>query len=699
MPSPHRSGPLGEITCVQGESFVISGPDGDVLPAGDHGFYVRDVRMLDRLEVLIDGVAPRPLAGRALDASRAVFHAWVPVEDAPTVDPTFLVTRHRVLAGSLHEEIVLENRGSEPQVFTLSVRCGTDLAYIFDVKHGRHQPATAPSSVDGRLVFRRTGGVERIVLDGGPGAEVHGDELRWDLRLPPGTATRCCIDAEATDVYATSRPLERCSAFSAPYGRQPDPPPQVGVVCSDQRMARLLRRSLEDLRSLQVSDPLEPSDRFTAAGSPWYLTLFGRDALWSAFMALPVGLEVAGGTLRTLARRQGLRDDQETEEEPGKILHEIRRGALAHRGDLPPNYYGTVDATPLFVTMLHEAWRWGLPTQEVASLLPAAESALGWLRDHGDPSGSGFVHYHRRGSRGLDNQGWKDSDDGVRFADGRLPQPPIALAEVQGYAHDAARRGAELLDAFGRPGADEWRTYATRLRAAFAARFWVEDSLGPYPAMALDGDGAPVDAPASNMGHLLSSGLLEQWQEDVVARRLGHPSLASGWGLRTMASTSVGYNPLAYHCGSVWPHDTAIAAWGCALAGQRDVAHGFVRGLVAVAPFFQSRLPELFSGEPRHPLGFPIPYPMACRPQAWAAAAALMLVRACLRPSPAIPDGHLRLAPLWPPFFDHLELADLPLGEGRMDVRVDARLGVDVEIRGSDVEVRVDTEAGRVAPY
>jgi glycogen debranching enzyme len=690
MPDSAHLGPLDEVICVKGDAFVVSGPDGEVRPGGDQGVYVRDTRFLDRLELRIDGAAPRHLAGRGIGGSRAVFHAFVPRTADRGVDPTLLVTRRRVVDGSLHEEVAIDNRTGKDRTVWVELRCGSDFAYIFDVKHARQLPAVPPDEADGELSFARvddrTREADRVVVRPSAGGEVVRDHVRWQVEVPAGATARVCVDVEVTDVYGTVGPRRGCEAFD---DLSPDDELATGpdLRCSDERVTRLVRRGLQDLTSLQVPDPQAPSDRFCAAGSPWYLTLFGRDALWAAFMALPYDLELAGGTLRTLARRQGTRDDPATEESPGKILHEIRRGSLVHRGDLPPNYYGTIDATPLFVVLLHEAWRWGLPSDQVEALLPNLEAALGWLERDGDPDDDGFLEYVKRGERGLDNQGWKDSHDGIQFADGRLATAPIALVEVQGYAYDAARRGAELLDRFGRPGGDRWRAWAADLKVRFVDRYLLDDELGPYLAVALDGTGQPVDAPASNMGHVLGSGLLDEEDARAVARRLADPTLASGWGLRTMATTAAGFNPLSYHLGSVWPHDTAISAWGCAEVGERDAAVTLLRGLVAAAPYFRYRLPELFAGLPREPGGFPVPYPAACRPQAWSAAAALLLVRACLRPRPAVPDGRLGLAPLWPPPFARLELRDLPLAGGTLDLVVDAATGVDHELRGTDLEV------------
>lgn len=689
------TGPLGEVICVRGESFVVSGPDGDLRRGGDHGVYVRDTRFLDRLEVLVDGQPPRPLAATDTGASSATFHAHVPVPGAGA-DPTLVLERRRLVDGGLHEELHLHNHGRQAVEVEVGLRLGSDLAYIFDVRHDRTLDPVPPRRHADGLAFQHDDGVDRVTatLEPPPERVVH-DTLFVTCALPAGGHTRLCLEVAATDVYGTVRPPRRCAAPTtpAPATRRPRSA-SWQVRCSDHRFPALIERSVEDLHALRMVDPDAVQDAFCAAGSPWYLTLFGRDSLWTARMALPFDLGLARGTLRTLARRQGTEHDLGTEEAPGKILHEIRRGSLTHRGDLPPNYYGTIDATPLFVLLAHEAWRWGLSEDDLRALLPHVEAALAWLREDGDPDGDGFLEYHKLQARGLDNQGWKDSHDGVQFADGVLARPPIALAEVQAYAHDAARRGAELLRHFDRPGADGWDRWADDLARRFRAAFWLEDHRGRYPAIALDGDKRPVDGPASNMGHLLDGGLLDDAEAAAIAAQLGHARLASGWGLRTMASDATGFNPLGYHTGSVWPHDTAIAVWGLAVRHQTAVASHLLRGLVEAAPGLTSRLPELFGGFARDEAPSPVPYPASCRPQAWAAAGALLLLRACLGVHADLPNGRVRLDPLWPPPFRSLTLTGLPLGAGHLDVRVDRDRGIDAELTDRALELDL-TVVGR----
>lgn len=682
------TGPLGEVTCVSGESFVVSATSGDVVPGGDHGFYVRDTRFLSGIVLQVDGEPVHTLHGGAIGPGTATFHGFVRPARSRAIDPIVLVTRRRVVDGGLHEDVVVANHGRETIRLDVAFHLQTDFAYIFDVRHGRQhgpaEPGRGPT-----LTFRRAGSAHRIEVAGAPSAHRVGSSLRWDLELAPHTSRRLCLDVVAEDEYGPVTPGSRCESFTSSVVESSPVTPGPQVHCSDARMRRLQLRSVEDLVALTVRDPLAPHDRFTAAGSPWFLTLFGRDSLWAAFMAITTDPALAGETMRTLARRQGLRHDPATEEEPGKILHEVRRGSLTHLGDLPPNYYGSIDATPLFVILLSEAWRWGAPRDEVEALLPHAEEALRWIRDHGVPDGDGFLAYERAGERGLVNQGWKDSDDGIQFADGRIARAPVALAEVQAYAHAAALRGAELLEEFGHDGGAAWREWAAGLRQRFRDHFWVEDALGRYPAIALDADGQPVDAPASNMGHLLLSDLLDEDEQGLVAARMSDPSLSSGWGLRTMATTASAYNPLGYHTGSVWPHDTAIATWGLARSGHHDAAISLLQGLLAVAPHFDYRLPELFAGLAATPGGYPVPYPVACRPQAWAAGAGPLLLRACLGLDAHVPRGRLVLRPLWPPPFASLEVVGLPVGGGRLHVRVDAH-GVQADVEGIDLSVEVD---------
>jgi glycogen debranching enzyme len=477
--------------------------------------------------------------------------------------------------------------------------------------------------------------------------------LRWPLTVPAGGEASRSWSLSVHDTGAVVAPAK--ARLARPHA----------VHADDPRLAALLDRALADLDALLLAEPGHPRDIFAGAGAPWYLTLFGRDALWTATLLLPFDVALAGGTLRTLARAQGRTTDPGTGEEPGKILHERRRSTTPWEDRLPPLYYGTIDATALWICLLRDAWRWGLPTAEVRALLPSLEAALGWIGCHGDR----FLAYHDPSGRGLPNQGWKDSTDAVRFADGRQASGPIALVEVQGYAYEAALAGAELLDAFDRPGAPAWRAYAADLAARFRAEFWVVDADGPFPALALDGTGTGVDALTSNIGHLLGTGLLDGEESALVAGRVH--DLASGYGVRTMSARAGGYSPLSYHCGSVWPHDTAIVARGLSRAGHAAAAAELARQLLTAADAFGRRLPELFAGFGADEVAAPVAYPASCRPQAWSAAAAVELLRVVVGLTVDVPAGVVTLRPPTLSPVGAVVVRGLPVGPGYLDVTLD----------------------------
>ena len=450
----------------------------------------------------------------------------------------------------------------------------------------------------------------------------------------------------------------------------------VDVTTDDPRVDRFVRWGRDDLEHLLLADPEAPTDAFAAAGSPWFFTLFGRDSLWTARMMLPFGTDVAMSTLRVLARRQGVHHDPTTDEQPGRILHEMRTAPVdTIAAQLPPLYYGTIDATQLWMLLLAESWRWGAPVEQVESLLPALERAAAWLLADADADGDGLCEYRSGSGHGLSNQGWKDSGDSVGWQHGPPAEGPIALSEVQAYTYEAALAAADLLERFGRGGAGELRAFATRLREAFHAAFWVDDDDGRYLAIGLDGDKRAITGRSSNPGHVLGTGLLDAGDEREVADGLV-AALATPAGLRTLSADSRRFNPLSYHNGSVWPHDTAICARGMVLAGLTEHAATLLGGLVGATDTFGPRLPELYAVLPDGPT---VPYPAACRPQAWAAAAAGVVAWAL---APAVPSPDRRgLTPLAPvPIAGAAELRGIRLGDDRFRARADgARVVVERE--------------------
>ena len=608
-PSTPRLQPLLHdlVSSVAAPGLVLSAADGQLRPGGVSGWFSGDVRVLDRLEVSLDGTDLELVRSTTVGAERQEFSYVARGLGGPSHDPTVTVERFRELTSAgLVERVVVASVAGEPVPVTVRLAVASDLAPMATVKRGEVPPPVPPEAVDGGV--RWSGADATCSLTGAPAPETDGEgRLTWSAVLERGTSLEIELrgSCEVDGPFAAGRP--------APWSER------AGVDAADLRVRRTAAQSLADLAGLLLRDG---DDQFLAAGSPWVLTLFGRDSLWGARMLMPFDTGLALSTLRVLAARQGRRDDPTTEEQPGKILHEVRAGVLdLGAQQLPPLYYGTVDATPLFVSTLADAHVWGADPAQVAALLPAARRCLEWVL--AESAESGWLRYVDHTGHGLSNQGWKDSQDGVQFADGRLAEAPIALCEVQGYAYEAAVRGAALLAAFGEPEVPGLLSWAAALRERFADAFWVGTPAGGHLAIALDGRGRRADSMTSNMGHVLGTGILDEDRTARVAELLGGPELDSGFGLRTLASGSPRFSRLSYHGGSVWPHDTAIAVLGLAAEGRLDAAAALGAGVVAAAEGFGYRLPELYGGDAAADVAFPVAYPAACRPQAWSAAAPL----------------------------------------------------------------------------
>jgi glycogen debranching enzyme len=465
--------------------------------------------------------------------------------------------------------------------------------------------------------------------------EVLRDGLRTELSIAPRAieSFRITVGSEGADGR------EQEATHYEPVERAPWPDELTRLGSSDPGIDRTWRTSCADLASLLLCTSKEDKYPVVAAGLPWYLALFGRDSLITALEALSLGHELLLGVLQALARRQGRRTVPETAEQPGRILHEVRAGEVVRRaGGWGHVYYGSVDATPLFVIALGAAVRAGAPEEEIRELLPAAEAAVGWILGPGDPDGDGFVEYPGTvpdGVEGLVNQGWKDSHDGIVGDDGSIPEGPIALVEVQGYCHAALRTMADLREAFRTGDPDDLRHRAVALGDAIDDAFWMDD-LDCY-ALALDGHKQQVRSITSNAGHLLWTASAKPARVPRLCRRLLAKDMFSGYGIRTLSSEHPSYNPLSYHRGSVWPHDTALITAGM-LGHGHETGTDVVDGLLGAADSFDGRLPELFSGHSPSDHDVPVPYPASCSPQAWAAAAPLMLLRSLDDDTRAVPN-------------------------------------------------------------
>jgi glycogen debranching enzyme len=682
----------GVVTLVDESTFAISNRTGDIVPGSAQGLFVRDSRIISRFELRIDGKRLEALAATTPDPFSATFVArGTPAPGTP--DSKLLVFRSRYVGQGMREDLTIHNYANEAAACRIEGFVDADFADLFAVKEGRaaDPDGEVVRSVDANVLtfaYRR-GGASRGVqvrfstpwgADAAPGRNHRGafalteHAVTVDVVVPAAGRWMGCVEVvpvfDAVAVaprYRCGQPVERAT----PSERLKEWRQRVPHVTTDHGGLRtVVARSAEDLGALRIFDPDFPDRVVVAAGAPWFMTVFGRDSLLTAWSALLVDPDLALGVLQTLARFQGKDVDPIHEEQPGRILHEMRFGEAASLslggGSI---YYGTADATPLFVMLLGELRRWGLARDLVDELLPNANRALDWIRDFGDADGDGYVEYHRATSRGLANQGWKDSWDGIRYADGRVAQAPIAVCEVQAYVYGAYLARAHFAFEEGDLATyEEYRARASALKKAFNRDFWLEDR--GWFAVGLDADKRPIDSLTSNMGHCLWTGIVDEDKAHAVAQRLLSPEMFTGWGIRTLASTMGGYNPVSYHCGSVWPHDTAIAAAGLARYGFEEGAQRLVMSLLDAGIAQGGRLPELFAGLDREEVAVPVVYPTSCSPQAWAAASPLLCLRTLLRFDPWVPYGKTWLSPMVPEEFGTVRVEGIPLAGARIDVEV-----------------------------
>jgi glycogen debranching enzyme len=703
------------LSAHDGASFIVLDPSGDILEGRESGLYHEDTRFLSRFTLRLAGAAPLLLTSSAPAPHLAVVFATNPA--LPGVPRGALVIRRAFAAGSgLHADVDVTSYATEPVEVDLDLDFDTDFADVFEVKRAIEAapPAAAPpacSQAFGRAVLALShdsaaGWSRRTEVRFSERPVFEGRTARFHLALAPGGVFHVCLDIYAIADGDFVPPRHRCSALhdgeidSAWIAVESPPlPAHPTLHTGDLALARAFERSIEDLFALRVSRREAAIDDFyLAAGIPWFMALFGRDSLIASLQSMAFLPELARGVLRSLARWQGKKDDPETEEQPGKILHEMRpeglRGARSFSPRFP--YFGSVDATPLFVITLSEYHRRTGDLAFLRTMEKCLHAAVGWMLGPGDRDGDGFVEYGRSTTYGLQNQGWKDSGDSVRFRDGRLAEAPIALVEVQGYVADALGRAAELTRALGRDEASAVALEArkTQLVAAIDRAFWMEDrSLW---AMALDARKERVDALASNGAHLLFCGAALPERAAAAARTLLSPELFSGFGLRTLGTQEAGFSPISYHNGSVWPHDTSLAAAGLARYGHHDEARRLTAALLdAVEHYDQRRLPELFAGLARETTPFPVEYPTSNSPQAWAAGAILLLVTTMLGLTIDVPGRVIRVCPALPARVDRLRLTGLVVAGASMTI--EARTTGDrtlSSVEGAPAGFRVEEATG-----
>jgi glycogen debranching enzyme len=672
------------IKILDGNTFVVSDSRGDIEAtlSDPTGLFSFDTRFLSRWVLTVNGQRLNPLSTDDLNYFETRFFL-VPGTGTVYIDAKLSVIRQRVVAEGFHEELTVLNHDEEPVELTLRIEAASDFADLFEVKDALAKKGTYSSQAEkDRLVlgYARDTFERGTAITSSEPATFDENGLTFKVQLGPHGSWQTGLDVMTTvQASGQTRSLPRRPARTA--GRMAGDLKQwieraPRLQCDSPSVARTYTRSLVDLAALRFS-PLTAGNRsLPAAGLPWFMTLFGRDSIFTSLQALPFAPELAATTLRELAMRQGTVVDDFRDEDPGRILHEMRYGEMTAFEERPHSpYYGCADATPLFVVLLDEYERWTGDRKLVRDLEDEARAALRWIDEYADLQGNGYVSYKRRNEEtGLENQCWKDSWDSISFSDGRIPGFPRATCELQGYAYDAKMRGARLARLVWKDPefAEALEAQAADLKRRFNRDFWLDDR--GYYALALV-DGEPVDALSSNNGHLLWSGIVEKSKAKTVVSNLLGSRLFSGWGVRTLAEGEGRYNPIGYHVGTIWPFDNSFIAWGLRNYGFKDEAAQIAAGILDAATYFDGRLPEAFGGYERSLTKYPVQYPTACSPQAWSTGAPLLFLRTMLGLEPI--GDHLVVDPALPAGLGHVELLDIrgrwgtvdAFGRGRVQVK------------------------------
>jgi glycogen debranching enzyme len=665
----------GQVKILDGNTFVVSDQRGDIdaTPADTTGLFSFDTRFLSKWVLTVDGERLHPLSVDDLQYYESRFFL-VPGTGTIYVNATLSVMRRRAVGNGFHEQLTILNHDEKAVDLTVRIEADADFADLFEIKDATSKKGKYYHRVTGgqlligyeRETFRR----ETLIRASAPSqVDEHGFTFRlhiepqgeWSSDLEVVTALLGMGERHDRPKY-TSDDGHDNSALS--LKRWLDAAPSL--ESDRQTLKDTYRRSLIDLAALRFSPPIARGMSLPAAGLPWFMAMFGRDSILTSLQALPFEPELAATTLRALGRWQGSRIDDFREEEPGRILHEMRYGETAAFEEQPHSpYYGNADATPLYVVLLDEYERWTGDHALVLEFEDQARAALHWIDEYANRQGNGYISYQRTRDTGLENQCWKDSWDSVSYLDGRLPSFPRATCELQGYAYDAKIRGARLARTVWKDPvfADQLEREAADLKRRFNRDFWIDD--GKYFAIALDADGSKVDTITSNMGHLLWSGIVDKSKAAAVVRHLMGPKMFTGWGVRTLAEGASRFNPIGYHVGAVWPFDNSFIAWGLRRYGYKAEAARIATGILDAAEFFDGRLPEAFGGYERTFTHYPVQYPTACSPQAWSTGAPLLLLRTMLGLEPS--GEHLIIDPAVPSEFGHIALLDIPGRWGHVD--------------------------------
>jgi glycogen debranching enzyme len=665
------------VKILDGNTFVVSDARGDIEASLTEptGLFSFDNRFLSKWILTVDGERLNPLSVDDLQYFEARFFL-VPGTGTVYVDAKLSVIRRRAVGDGFHEELTILNHDAKPVDLTVRVEAASDFADLFEVKDALQKKGRYSTRVDnGRLLlgYQRGAFARQTAISASTPARLDKKGLTFAVHIEPQgqwtTDLYVVTAAGAGGTYVRpkymrgerqarpnmERSLERWLAEAPRLESDSDP------------LKVTYRRSLIDLAALRFAPPVSGGRSLPAAGLPWFMTMFGRDSIFTSLQALPFTPELAATTLRALGTWQGSRVDDFRDEDPGRILHEMRYGEMTAFEERPHSpYFGCADATPLYLVLLDEYERWTGDRRLVRDLEDEARAALNWIDEYADLMGNGYVWYQRRNEEtGLENQCWKDSWDSISYRDGRLPGFPRATSELQGYAYDAKLRGARLARLVWKDPelADSLERQAADLKRRFNRDFWVKD--GEYFALALDTEGNQVDSLASNNGHLLWSGIVDKSKAKAVVRHLLGPRLFSGWGVRTLAEGEGRYNPIGYHVGTVWPFDNSFIAWGLRRYGFKEEAASIAAGILDAAEYFDGRLPEAFGGYERGVTKYPVQYPTACSPQAWSTGTPLLLLRTMLGLEPV--GDNLIVDPALPENIGLLALLDIPGRWGRID--------------------------------
>jgi glycogen debranching enzyme len=674
----------GLVQILDGNTFVVSDSRGDIEASlsDPTGLFSYDTRFLSHWVLTVNGQRLTPLSTDDLQYFETRFFL-VPGTGTVYVDSKLSLIRRRAVGNGFREELTILNHDEKPVDLTIRIDAASDFADLFEVKDALKKKGTYTTRVkDGRLLlsYRRDTFVRGTDISSTERARIDKGGLTFKARIEPQGQWSTNLDV-ATALFGADEFDDR-PTVARPRGREGmegnlkrwlgDAPK---IECDWDALRETYRRSLVDLAALRFSPPIMGRRSLPAAGLPWFMTMFGRDSILTSLQALPFAPSLAATTLRALGEWQGTRVDDFRDEDPGRILHEMRYGELPAFEERPHSpYYGSADATPLYVVLLDEYERWTGDRRLIHELEYEARAALNWIDAYADLMSNGYISYRRRNEKtGLENQCWKDSWDSISYRDGRLAGFPRATCELQGYSYDAKVRGARLAREIWKDEqlATELERQASDLKRRFNRDFWVAD--GEYFALALDADGKQVDSLTSNIGHLLWSGIVDKTKAKAIARHLLGPRLFSGWGVRTLAEGEGRYNPIGYHVGTVWPFDNSFISWGLRRYGFKEEAAQIAAGILEAADFFDGRLPEAFGGYERSLTRYPVQYPTACSPQAWSTGTPLLLLRTMLGLEPV--EDLLVVDPALPIGIGHVALLDIPGRWGRVDAFGRGRIG------------------------